>query len=358
LNLRNLNQQYSSGSSSSRVDDMSDLDIEAKAIQAREWLVHVLASHTKLLRREHEIRIFRFAIEKELTGAKEEWSDIERLYMTLTNLDIPDAIQRLRMAFLMVIQFNFVERLGDIDKLATQQCEAIERASTLDSEANHARSDIVERAQNIKVDHFACATPLASLKLRPDIVDDNEGCCPICQNSYTNLSTNTLQELLDDFPVRIKYCGHIIGKACLERWMCTPKINVARYPDRTCPMCRVKIEGVATPPIPTSLRMHVKNNRMAAETLKDLMYNYDMEVDECLDTIGACMNEEIACRELLDVINKEKRNNKRSFEREEKMLEEKMERLKKEKWTWGFRGEQVWRQLSAEWMNSGVVRMR
>jgi hypothetical protein len=53
-----------------------------------------------------------------------------------------------------------------------------------------------------------------------------EGGFPICQYSYTVLSTtNTVADLLSDFPVRINYCGHVVGRACLGKWMATPPLH-------------------------------------------------------------------------------------------------------------------------------------
>jgi len=340
----------------SRLNRMSDPEVEHEAKQARDWLVDVLASHVKLLGREQGVRLFRSAVEKELTGAQNQWTDMEKLYMALTSFDTPQPEARLRTAFLMVLQLNFPERLADVRKLATERCEAIQRVANVDAEINTVRASIVERMQSIKVDHFACAIPLATLKLRPDIVDDNEGCCPVCQNSYTDLSTNTPQELFADFPIRIKHCGHIIGKGCLERWMSTPKIEEAKYPHRTCPMCRVKIEGVPAPTTPQSLRKHVKSDRRAMETLRELLYGWDIELDEALDAVVACMSEEICCEELLAVLKNAKGTTRWGYESDEKKLEERMAILNKEKRAWGFRGNGVWRPLRDEWMNSGVVR--
>jgi hypothetical protein len=355
--LRNLDKQYPSlCTASSRLQAMSDQEIEYEVPRAGHWIFNVLSSHVKILGREHYLRMFRFAIEKELEGAQEAWSDLEKLYMALTSLVVPDPKQRLRMTLLLVIEHNFAEQLAEIGLLASQRLAAAQRASKWEVEADEIRGKIVDRTRDIKVDHFACAIPLKTLKLRPDVIDDNEGCCPICQNSYTDLSTNTLQELQADFPVRIKYCGHIIGKACLEQWMSTPKIDEAKYPHRTCPLCRVKIEGVPPPRFPASLKGHIKTDRRASETTKELMYGWDMEMDECMDTIAACMSEEIACQELLEVVKKMARKTRWGYEKDEKMLVEKLEGLKQEKRAWGFRGDRIWRQMREEWMISGVVR--
>jgi hypothetical protein len=335
---------------------MSDSVLEEESRRAGQWIYDVLRNHVKLLGKESYLRLFRFAVEKEVAGAQDTWSEMEKLYMALTNPDLPDAKQRANMTLLLVMEHNFANRLADVGRLVSQRLEAHERATQRDSEAAEIRELIVERTPDIKVDHFACAIPLATLKLRLNIVDENEDCCPICRNSYTDLSTNTVEELQFDYPIRIKYCGHIIGKACLEQWMSTPKIDEAKYPHRTCPLCRVKIEGVPAPRYPASLKMHVKSDRRAMDTMRELVYGWDMEIDECMDTIAACMSEEIACEELLGVIKEAAGSTRWGYEKDEKMLRDKLEELKKEKWVWGFRGEGMWRLMRNEWMASGVVR--
>lgn len=336
---------------------MPDPDVEREAAQAQSWLTDVLTSHMKLLTREHGVRLFTSAIEKESTGAETQWTDMEKLYMTLTNPAVPQPEARLRLAFLMVLELNFATRLGHVRKLAIERCVLNQRTGNMGVDLDTIRQRIVEKTQSMQVDHFACAISIASLTVRTDVVDDNQGCCPVCQNSYTDLCTNTLQELLDDFPIRIKYCGHIIGKSCLEQWMSTPKINEARYPHRTCPLCRVKIEGVPAPTPPASLRQHIKTKRRAMETLRALEEGWDVEVDEALETITACMSEEIACEEMSRLLQKAKEDGDWDNEVAEKMLEKKMAGLNEEKRAWGFRGDASWRPLRNEWMNSGDVRM-
>jgi hypothetical protein len=324
--------------------------------RAHLWLNDVFTSHVKLFKREHYMRMFRSGIEKEMAGAKQQWTSMEKLYMALTDSATQDPVQRLQMTIAMIAELSFAEQLTEVSKLAKQRSDSVQRTTTLNQDANDIRSNIVDRTRDIKIDHFACAIPLVALKLRADIVDDNEGCCPICQNSYTDLSTNTLPDLLADYPVRIKYCGHIIGKACLEQWMSTPKIDEAKYPHRTCPLCRVKIEGVSAPPYPQSLKAHIKTNRIAIETLREMAYGWDMEIDECFDTIATCMSEEIACEELLVVIKNMEGKTRWGYENDEKMLKDKLGKLKEERWVWGFGGDRVWRHVRDEWMQSGTVR--
>ncbi|KAH7071385.1 phosphatase 2C-like domain-containing protein [Paraphoma chrysanthemicola] len=331
-----------------------DHDAKPKVLRAQEWTISILTGHATLLKKEHEIRMFRSAVEKELASATDNWTEMERVYMVLTDFD-SDATQGLKAAFVEVLYLNLADSLDGVGKLIAQHHEAVQHTLKRTGEAEATRVRIIERMRDIKVDHFACAIPLGSLQSQPDVVDDNQGCCPVCQNSYTDLSANTAQDLLADFPVRIKHCGHTIGKACLEQWMITPKIAAAKYPHRTCPMCRVKIEGVRSPRPPPALRRHIQMDRRGNETLRDMLYNWDMEVEECLETIVACMSVEIACEEVLATIEELRGKSVSAHEKDDKILKDKMEEINKEKWVWGFRGDRIWRQLRDEWMKSGVT---
>jgi hypothetical protein len=345
---------------------MSDKEVEEEAIAAGKLLFGMLNCHDRTLGREHQMRLFRFAVEKQMAGRKEHWTEMETLYMALTDPKLTSTEERLRAAFGVVLLLNLAESLRDVSKFAAVCTDRIERAINMDAELDEIRDQLVERTRSVKVDHFACAIPLSLLTTTANnvsVVDDNAGSCPICQNSYTALSTEPepgeslqatseafrIEDLLADFPVRIKHCGHIVGKACLERWLMTPKIDEAKYPYRTCPLCRTKIEGVKTPEVPQALLKHLRADRRALDTVRELMSGYDIELSECLDLVVACMSEDIACKELLAEIGAGR-------DREEKVLSDKLAELRKEKWAWGFRGDGVWSKLRDEWMNSGVVR--
>jgi hypothetical protein len=352
---------------------MADKEFEEEAVEARKWLLGMLDCHDKMLDREHQMRMFRSAVEKHMDGRRSDWSKKEQLYMALTEYELTTPEERLRSAFVVVLHLNLTKSLQDVSTLVAIRTERLERASTREAELLDVHENIFEKAHSIKVDHFACAIPLSLLTATANasVIDDNAGCCPICQNSYTALSAFgegveltpesgtdakppevafRIEDLLADFPVRIKHCGHIVGKACLEQWMATPKIEEAKYPHRTCPLCRIKIEGIKSPEMPQALLNQLKTDRGALETVRELVYGYGMELRECLDTMVACMSEEIACRELLAKIGGKDKD------REEKVLRDRLHELRKEKWAWGFRGDGVWRQLRDEWMNSGVVR--
>ncbi|KAF1941031.1 hypothetical protein EJ02DRAFT_455470 [Clathrospora elynae] len=349
--IRKFNQQHLLGSpGSSRITTLTDDELEQEASQARPWLFGLFDCHERLLDREHQMRMFRLAVEKQMAGCSDHWSEMERLYMALTDYELGTPEERLRFGFLVVLQLNLSGQLQDVSKLATVRTDRIQRAATMDAELDELRAQIVEKGRSMKVDHFACAIPLSLLTATANnvsVIDDNAGCCPICQNSYTAVSDFSIEELLADFPVRIKHCGHVVGKACLEQWMATPKIEAAKYPHRTCPLCRIKIEGVTAPRVPDQLSQHLKSDRRAMDTVRELVYGWDVELEECLESIVTCMSEDIACRELRAVITSKK---------EGKVLDGRIAELRKEKWAWGFRGDGVWGRLRDEWMDSGVVR--
>ena len=343
---------------SSRLVDMVDEVVLREAAQARSWLFQILDCHDQLFRREHEMQIFRSAIEKEMADRSDEWSPMEKLYMALTNCALPSPKERLDAAFALVLHFNFAESLKAVSERAVTFTTQFQRATIIDTEALEIHEKIFNKARSLEVDHFACATPLSEIKkIHASVIDDNAGCCPICQNSYTAMFDFSIVELMSDFPVRIKYCGHVVGKACLEQWMNTPKIEEAKYPHRTCPLCRVKIEDVEAPKMPARLLQHLKTNRRAIETLRELVYGWGLEPSECQDVVVRAMSEEIAIEQLLAEIAYQSLESGAHgcFEIEEEFLKAKMEDMDKVKWVWGFKGNGVWKELRDEWMNSGAM---
>lgn len=324
--------------------------------KAQGWVEDMLTYHSNLFPRDYMMRLLHAGVLKDLKGAKKQWSEVESFYMSLTDPNVSDPKQRLHGTVLMAHDLKLADRLDDIRSAARERYNTQQRVAKLDDGMDDIRTKLVEQTRDNKVDHFACAIPIASLTSRSDVHDENEGACPVCQNSYTDLSIDTVADLLADWPVRIKYCGHIIGKGCLEHWMTTPKIDQAKYPHRTCPLCRVKIEGIAPPAAPKGLRAHIKTDRRAIETLRELVYGWDMDVPECLETVTKNMSEEIACEEVLKLIHSLPEKARHGHASDAKMLRDKMEKLKAERWVWGLKGDRVWMQLRDDWMESGVVR--
>ena len=353
--LRKLEQlQYRGSSSHSRVENMNDEEINAEAAAARNWLHSMLDLQDQVMLREDEMPMFRFAVEKQMSGQKNNYTEKERLYMALSSTQMTSSFERLRAAFLVVFHLNLAKHLKDVTELAIVRADRLQRSADAELEAIHTLESIVQKTVSITVDYFACAIPLSLLTSNvsnTSVVDDNAGCCSICQNSYTAFSEFPIEDLLADYPVRIKHCGHVVGKACLEQWMITPKIDEAKYPHRTCPLCRVKVEGVEGPATPHGLRKHLRNDRRSLESLHELAYGYDITLDECIDTIVACMSKEIACTELLSEVQ---RNG--GDEKQEGTLRKVLTELRKEKKLWGLGGNGIWSKFRDEWRDSGVVR--
>ena len=75
-----------------RLDTITSTDQARREMQAaRGWLVQMLNLQARHLPRENLIRILRFAIEK----PESEWTDMERLYMALTDEEQGDSEMRM-----------------------------------------------------------------------------------------------------------------------------------------------------------------------------------------------------------------------------------------------------------------------
>lgn len=338
----------------SRLENMDDAEIAKESNVARNWLLAVLNCQDEAMLREQEARVIKLAVRKQLKGQQGEWNEKERLYMALTDDTLSSSAQHLQAAFMVVLHRNLPERLRDVRRLAATYSKRVQRRSDDSAKFLEILEIINERAHSSVVDHFACAIPLSELTdtVNDTALGDDAASCPVCQHPYVAISEFSLQELLDDYPVRIKHCGHVIGKACLERWMLTPKIDEAKYPHRTCPLCRVKVEGVKSPDPPYGLNKHLKNDRRAMEALFELVYGFGMERESSVTAILSCMSDEIACTELLAEVDRRGGGD----EPDVSDLEDELNLLQKEKRVWGFRGDGLWAPLRREWMDSGVVR--
>ncbi|KAJ4349321.1 hypothetical protein N0V95_004690 [Ascochyta clinopodiicola] len=269
--------------------------------------------------------------------------------MAVTDVNLDTWEQRLQTAFLVALQGDFANRLTLVKNKASQHLERARRAKDAARKANDIRTRILDRILTECVDHFACAVPLSIIE---DMREHSgpEAMCPICHHPFTDTNACSIEELLADFPVRIKYCGHIVGKSCLEQWMDTPKIDEAKYPDRSCPLCRVNIEGVAAPAVPAKTSDHVKRDLTAILNRRKLeeMGECDLEFAECLNAISACISEEIAVGELMAVLSTEKNQLNTRLEVQKAFLQEKLEMLKMERWIWGFRDNVAWKKARGD----------
>jgi hypothetical protein len=351
---RILQQHVTPPSEVPRLVVLADIAVaQEEAARARDWVLDILTCHfcLKLQSRQHDLGLIRKAVEKVMIGGKESLSAKEHFYMTVTDPELSDAAERLKAAFVMVLQHDLVNQFPTVSQHAEHRIGRFRRVRDMKVDMFEIYDNMAHKALGARVDHFACAVPLSDVK-HSTADTDHEGACPICQNSYTGTDF-PIEELLADYPVRIKHCGHIVGKSCLETWMVTPKIDEAKYPFRTCPLCRTPIEGTPLPPIPKDLRKHLKRNHTAIRTLYDIEGIADMDPEECTDALLVCMSEEIAAEELL----KEAKDGGLIGDANAKCyIGVVLENLAREKWAWGFRGHAEWKNLRDEWARSGVVR--
>jgi hypothetical protein len=128
---------------------MSDGDIDQEAEAARLWLLGMLEYQDRAMSREHELRMFRSAVEKQENGRQEDWSDLERLYMTLTDSNLASPEARLRAAFMVVFHLNYAERQEHVSKTGAKLIERLQRSSGIDAELFETREGIFERTSTI-----------------------------------------------------------------------------------------------------------------------------------------------------------------------------------------------------------------
>ena len=294
--LRGILQQHiKPPSEASRLVTLADVAVaQEEAARARDWVLNVLTCHfcLKMQSRQHDVGLLRKAVEREAIEGTEALSAKESFYLALTDPELTDTVDRLKAAFVVALRHNLVHEFSGIPRHAEHHIKRFHRIRDMKADILEIHDNMAHKVLTAKVDHFACAVPLSTVK-HSTADTDHEGACPICQNSYTGTDF-TIEELLADYPVRIKHCGHVVGRSCLETWMVTPKIDEAKYPFRTCPLCRTAIEGTPLPPIPKDLRKHLKSNRMAIETLYNIEEMADMDTEDCTDALLSCMSEEIA----------------------------------------------------------------
>ena len=304
------------------------------------------------------IRILRFAIEK--TGS--EWTDIDRMYMALTDEAQAEAEDRLDHTYALVLHYQYASRHAHIlNKLQEYEARCIRlqrkpRSQSAAANQEAVRARILDKVQSIKVDNFACAVSITSIINTPS---EDERACPVCRNDYFDFSAFAIEDLMADYPVKIKYCGHVLGKSCLEMWMDTPLPDPAKYPHRTCPLCRTPIEfggredederrGIEPP---ESIQEHVDENREAV-ALADRL---GLDEEDCMDAVLRLISEEIVCEELLGhvagrmVVTGEQQEH---LEKASTLLGTKLKELEEEKEMWGFSMKSGnWATVKKQWAN-------
>jgi hypothetical protein len=335
---------------------------DAEYKKARDWLLQVVKMQSAVIEKPQMFRLLRSAIEKEGRSPEEEaadpTSDLERLYKALTNADLPrdseediddwDFEYHLDTAFMMTLHHDYATKHAAVlEKLREVTGRGRNRSL---SPTERIIQRMLSKIQSSSVDEFACAIALSAIKAMPE----EDQACPICQNAYLDLHNFSVEDLIADYPVGVKYCGHVFGKSCLETWIGTPLSDPAKYPVHTCPTCRTDIEGCDTPKAPIALYKHVAKD----ETVKMFRKVEELEQDECREGILRAVSEEIALKNLdrevegmriLEMLEKAKLDECKD------VLARRLKELLEEKKMWGFRGEkmeELWQEIEDQWMKS------
>ena len=338
--------------------------------KARTWLLGVIRMQEKVYSRSHMVRLLREGVESEARrglgddpGKVEAGAgssrDLQMLYMTLTQPDEDDPEDvnewdyedHLDVAFLIAMHCDYARKYADVlEKL--YESTGRRRSKSLSPTQSIMRR-IIQKTQSAKVDGFACAIPLAAIKLMP-LTDQ---ACGICQNGYLDVQSFSTEDLIADYPVRIKYCGHVFGKKCLETWMETPLMDAAKYPHHTCPVCRVKIEGRQVPRAPRELIKHYREEDAIETVMREA--DNELEEEDCRDGILRCISEEVALVELSKEVEGPRIAGKLRSEKLRQcseVLGKGLEEIKEERRMWGFVGEKketMWRKIGEEWRMYG-----
>ncbi|KAF2649139.1 hypothetical protein K491DRAFT_762601 [Lophiostoma macrostomum CBS 122681] len=310
------------------------------AHQTREWLMRLVLVQERFGQR-YFMNLFRTT----LTG-NQDWNDMQKMYMVLTHPDLPNAMARLYCTFAMCLSLGIaeanpfalemVERYVEREE-ATKAKSANRSARDLASQ----RQKIVEKSRVSMIDAFASAVvPLQKT--------ENE--CGVCRESYVDSKNYDLDSSLADYPVRIKYCGHVVGKGCLETWVRLGSMDPARYPYVTCPVCRTQITERRIPEI-----CHGWLPLFAESTgLLNMRRLTGMRSEEMCKAIKMLINEEAAASQLLlaTTMPETSVDEKKAAEAEAALREALLE-IRGQKKVWGFTDE-AWATMQRAWLRSGV----
>lgn len=339
-----------------RLQTLSVDEFQGEMQLARTWLSRILLLQARHFPKENLIRILRFGIEKDSS----KWTDMERLYMMLTNGDEDEAEYRLDDAFATVIHFQYASRhetvlikLKELDEhnkrsLSKRQMVAI------DEDLDIVVARIGRKAKEANVAHFTCAVPVDATVSASSSENPLE--CPICRNDALDLDSFPVDEIINDYPVKIKHCGHIIGKECLEQWMRTPLINEAINPYHTCPACRVRLEFGDDEEDPVDVPEWIQEHTYYHRNPHHLQHKLRLDEEECHKAILDLLSDEIATEEMLGEINRRVQagiGDKSRLTKAKVSMERRMAMLQIEKKIWGFEREpEMWKKTRAEWMNT------
>lgn len=135
-------------------------------------------------------------------------------------------------------------------------------------------------------------------------------------------------------------------------WISTPIVDAAKYPYRTCPMCRVRITECERPQPSRELLRRVERGRYCDAVRRST----GLGLWECVTGVQRLMSEEIVVGELgreVEVWKKGGDVESDVLDKAEEVLKRKMEELRGEKEVWRFQ-EVIWERLRGEWMDKGM----
>ncbi|KAF2646748.1 hypothetical protein P280DRAFT_464928 [Massarina eburnea CBS 473.64] len=359
-----------------RLMGKSRLVMQTEFEKAREWLFGVVKMQEKVFEKADLYRLLRAGVEKEGTSGNDEAAsqgpgaaggeeaestrDLRKLYMRLTESDREDEAEddeewdfedHLESAFILTLQDNYAEKYAAILQKLRERVGRRPNSSL--SPTQRILRRMIEKTQSSKVDNIACAIPLTAIQA----MSEEDQSCSICQNAYLDLHTFPIEDLIADYPVRIKYCGHIYGKQCLETWMETPLIDAAKYPFHTCPICRVQIEGRESCEKPKDLARHVHKDVAIKAVIKEA--DYEIDEYECMEGMLKCISDEIILAELSREVTGLEKGCKligTKLKECKTVLEKRKRENDEEKKMWGFEGEEqrkIWSRIGEKWRECG-----
>jgi hypothetical protein len=322
---------------------------------AREWLLKKIEWQAYITPEDDTMTMIREAIQK----GPHAWDADERFYMTLTDPAESNALKRLKHALLLVLQHKYAVRFQEtLGKLETEAFEvslkAIGDSKTqwdlvTEEDVNQwgTLTRMLGRGELCYSDKVACPVRLSYFETH-----DVEKKCSVCLADFADITIdNEIEAVCNDYPVKLKGCGHIIGKNCLHEWLRVAYLAPDAYHGDNhrfnCPLCRRPVSFWSTTDIPIFMRKHIGHGIGSLKAQK-----WRMRVNQCQASIRALMNAEIILEELNRLVDHDIVCNSRvaAMDARKAFLKMHEDRVKDEKLMWGFGGqERLWKSSLNLW---------
>lgn len=324
--------------------------------EAVDWVL-VMLELSEVAGWERLSNTFKEAVKKSTSTPQGVWDTEQHCMMTFANDDQPDVGLRFHAGIAWAMEHLFRERQILDQAVIAAEAEARElRAKERDREAHETRRLMVRDLRESLVDHFACSVPLSQVR-SPGSQSPLTDCCAICQESYTDFTVRPIATVHADYPVRIKFCGHVFGRSCLEKWLRTKNRNTARFPNQSCPICRTEIEGVRPPPLPESARRHFFTQRRGLEAMKLFTAVHGKRQEDVMTMLLRAFSKDVAAEELIGELQRQRaeRGEALASEDEQSFFAGHVIQRDRVQWAMGFRGHRDWDRVRDDWVASGVV---